>query len=346
MTPEILIAGAMLGALVLYALSAGADFGGGVWDLLAGGRDRAAQRALVAKAIGPIWEANHVWLILVIVLLFSAFPPAFARIATVLHTPILLLLLSIVMRGVAFTFRHYDSRRDEVQRRWGVLFSAGSVAAPFLLGAIVATLATGDTAGYEGRTFGETAPLWLGAWPVTVGVFTLALFAYLAAVYLCVEARESANDTTSLVPAFRARALAAWLASGLLAIFLFFQARGQAPEVARGLTSHSWSIPLLLLTVIASLLALHGLVAGLFRFARAAAAVQVSLIVLGWGASQYPWLVVGEHSITSAAAHPRVLWTLVWALVAGSVLLFPSLYFLFRSFKGDRPFSPVDKGLP
>lgn len=341
--PALLVAAAMLGALVFYALSGGADFGGGIWDLAASGRDRAAQRALIARAIGPIWEANHVWLILVIVLLFSAFPPAFARIATVLHTPILLLLLAIVLRGVAFTFRHYDSHRDAVQRRWSVLFSSGSIAAPFLMGAIVAALASGKAAAYEGTTFGETAPLWLGVWPVTVGAFALALFAYLAAVYLCVEAQESSREEASLVAPFRARALAAWLASGLLAIFLFFEAEYEAPEIARGLTRHVWSLPLLGATLAASLLALHGLIAGLFRLARAAAAAQVTLIVLGWGGSQYPWLVAGELSIEDSAAHPRVLWTLLAALVAGSVLLLPSLYYLFRSFKGERPFSPLDR---
>jgi cytochrome d ubiquinol oxidase subunit II len=181
---------------------------------------------------------------------------------------------------------------------------------------------------------------------VTVGAFTVALFSYLAAVYLCVEARESEKDGDSLVPAFRARALAAWLSSALLAVFLFFESRSWAPEIARGLTMHSWSLPLLGVTAAASLLALHGLITGLFRFARAAAAAQVTLIVLGWGGSQYPWLIVGEHTLADSAAHPRVLKALLIALVAGSVLLLPSLYYLFRSFKGARPFSPVDRSAP
>jgi cytochrome d ubiquinol oxidase subunit II len=333
MTAALLLGGAMLGALVLYALTAGADFGGGVWDLLASGRSRRAQRALIERAIGPIWEANHVWLILVLVLLFAAFPPAFARIATVLHAPILLLLLCVVARGVAFTFRHYDVRRGAVERRWGALFSAGSAGAPFLMGTIVGALTSGRTREFAGATLGEPTALWLGLWPVAVGVFTLALFAYLAAVYLCVEARDEGGAT---VPAFQTRALVAWLASALLAVLLLFAARRWAPEVAHGLTSHLWSLPCLAATLAASLLALHGLVRRRFRLARAAAATQVALIVLGWGGSQYPWLVVGEHTLAGAAAHPSVLRALLIALAVGSALLFPSLYYLYRAFKGQR----------
>jgi hypothetical protein len=115
---EIVIAGAMLVSLTFYALLAGADYGGGVWDLFARGSRANEQRALIAHAIGPIWEANHVWLILVVVILFTAFPPAFATITTALHIPLTLLLIGIVLRGSAFTFRTYDSQRDNVQRRW------------------------------------------------------------------------------------------------------------------------------------------------------------------------------------------------------------------------------------
>ena len=120
--PEV-AAGAMVLALVAYLLMGGADFGGGAWDLLARGARRDAQRALVADAIGPIWEANHVWLILVVVLLFTCFPTGFARITTVLHVPLTLMLVGIVLRGSAFTFRAYDAREDADQRRWGTTFA-------------------------------------------------------------------------------------------------------------------------------------------------------------------------------------------------------------------------------
>ena len=120
---EVIVAGLMLVALIFYALLAGADFGGGVWDLLATGPRAERQRALIADAIGPIWEANHVWLILVVVILFTAFPPAFAAIMTALHIPLTLMLIGIVLRGAAFTFRTYDTQDNDVQRRWSRVFA-------------------------------------------------------------------------------------------------------------------------------------------------------------------------------------------------------------------------------
>src|SRR5216683_6146440 len=113
----------MIAALIIYALLGGADYGGGVWDLFAFGRRAPAQRALIADAIGPVWEANHVWLVLVLVILFTAFPPAFAAISTALHIPLTLLLIGIVLRGTTFTFRAHDVKRDDVQRRWSLVFS-------------------------------------------------------------------------------------------------------------------------------------------------------------------------------------------------------------------------------
>ena len=140
---ETIIAGMMIASLVLYALLGGADYGGGVWDLFAFGPRARQQRALIAEAISPVWEANHVWLILVIVILFTAFPPAFAAIATALHIPITLLLIGIVLRGTAFTFRTYDVQRDDVQRRWSLLFSISSIITPVLLGITLGAIASG-----------------------------------------------------------------------------------------------------------------------------------------------------------------------------------------------------------
>ena len=137
---EHVIAAVMVGGLVLYVLGGGADFGGGVWDLLASGPRKDAQRALIERSIGPIWEANHVWFIFVFVLFFSAFPPAFATLVTALFTPLTLYAMGLVMRGSAFTFRHYES--DPVRRRrFGALFSAASIGCPFILGAMGAALA-------------------------------------------------------------------------------------------------------------------------------------------------------------------------------------------------------------
>ncbi len=342
--PEILVGGFLLVALVFYALTGGADYGGGVWDLLAAGRTRNRQRALIEQAIGPIWEANHVWLILVVTVLFTCFPRAFSVIATALHVPIALLLLGIVLRGATFTFRAYDSRRDVVQRRWGAVFSGASVVTPVLLGMVVGALASGRIAVRDGVAVGGWIAPWAGRWPLLCGFFTLACFSYLAAVYLCVEAREQElkEGETPLTRPFRARALASWLAVALLASFLFFEARLHAPRIAAGLTARWFSWPLLVATGACAMLALHMLITDRFRWARFFAAGQVALIVLGWGASQYPYLVVPDLTIWNTAAPQVMLKLVVWALVIGSALLVPSLWYLFRCFKGEHPFSPIE----
>jgi len=141
LTPAFAIALAIMVSLNAYVLLAGADFGGGVWDLLATGPRRERQRQLIASAMGPVWEANHVWLILVVVLLFTCFPPVFSRLAILLHIPLSLMLVGIVLRGSAFTFRSYDSRADLAQRRWGRVFSISSLVTPLLLGVMVGTIA-------------------------------------------------------------------------------------------------------------------------------------------------------------------------------------------------------------
>ena len=146
-----LIAGVILIALNGYMLLAGADFGGGVWDLLASGPRRDRQRELIATAIGPVWEANHVWLILVVVLLFTCFPIAFSRVAVGLHIPLTLMVLGIVLRGSAFIFRSYDTHHDVAQRRWGRTFSIASLLTPFLLGVCVGADCIGACSSSAGR---------------------------------------------------------------------------------------------------------------------------------------------------------------------------------------------------
>src|SRR6266403_592655 len=180
----------MTAALIIYALLGGADYGGGVWDLLASGKRAPAQRALIAQAIGPVWEANHVWLILVLVVLFTAFPPAFAAISIALHIPLTLLLIGVVLRGTTFTFRAYDVRRDDVQRRWSLVFSISSIITPMLLGIVLGAIASGTIRVKDGVVVSGFLKPWLAPFPFAVGLFALSLFAFLAAVFLTVESTE------------------------------------------------------------------------------------------------------------------------------------------------------------
>src|SRR6476469_113232 len=230
--PEILAAIIVL-SLNAYVLTGGADFGGGVWDLLARGPRRAAQRALIASQIGPIWEANHVWLILVVVLLSTAFPAAFAALGIVLHVPLSLMLIGIVLRGSSFVFRSYGARDDATQQRWGRVFAMASVLTPVLLGIVVGAVATGDAGAAADRlvaardvSYASTylAP-WLAPFPLAMGALALAMFAFLAAVYLAL-----ATDDAALREDFRRRALGAEVAMFIAAFGGLAVAHATAPQ--------------------------------------------------------------------------------------------------------------------
>ncbi len=332
------IAAIIVVALMAYALLAGADFGGGVWDLLASGPRRQAQRDLIAHAIGPIWEANHVWLIIVVVLLFSCFPAAFARLAVVLHIPFTLLLIGIVMRGSAFTFRTYDSAHSAVQERWGRVFAIASVVTPLLLGVAVGAIVSERVGrapiGMPGATFAQQyIDPWLTVFAVSVGALALALFAFLAAVYLTVEA----SADLSLQDDFRRRALGAAAAVFATAAVALLTAHLTAPRVRDALVMNAWAIPFHLATGAAAIAAIAALYVRAYQAARVAAAMQVVLILSGWAIAQYPYIVPPDLTIQNAAAPRATLVLILSALAAGGLVLFPSLAYLFRVFKGIRP---------
>src|SRR5437899_10493396 len=249
-----ILAAVMIAALIIYALLGGADYGGGVWDLLASGKRAPAQRALIAQAIGPVWEANHVWLILVLVILFTAFPPAFAAISIALHIPLTLLLIGIVLRGTTFTFRAHDAQSDDVQRRWSLLFSIASIITPVLLGIVLGAIASGTIRVENGVVVSGFLGSWLVPFPFAVGFFALSLFAFLAAVYLTVETSDHA-----LQEDFRLRALIAGLAVGILALSVFLLARTGAPTVRAAISRSWWALGLHLFTAIFAMGAFYAL---------------------------------------------------------------------------------------
>jgi cytochrome bd ubiquinol oxidase subunit II len=334
MSLELLVAGAMLVSLTLYSLLGGADYGGGVWDLFARGPRANDQRALIAHAIGPIWEANHVWLILVIVILFTAFPHAFATIATALHIPLSLLLIGIVLRGSAFTFRTYGSQRDSVQRRWSYVFSIASIVTPVFLGVIVGAIASGTIHLENGSVASGFIRPWLAPFPFAVGFFALSLFAFLAAVYLTLETTDR-----GLQDDFRLRALVSGVAVGALALIVFLLSGTYAPKIRAGITASLWAIPLHIATAVCALGAFGALWRRKYGLARLCAAGQVTLILWGWALAQFPYLVEPNIMIQSAAAPPATLRLLLLALGAGALILFPSFYYLFRVFKGQTAFA-------
>jgi len=322
------LAGVLMVCLTLYALGAGADFGGGVWDMLARGPRAKAQRDTIAHAIGPIWESNHIWLILVVVVLFVAFPVAFAALATALHVPLTLMLVGIVLRGSAFVFRGYGGQDDAMQLRWGRIFAMASVVTPVLLGACAGAVASGKIRVRDGRVVTDFVSEWLAPFPLAIGLFTLTLFAFLAAVYLTLETEDLA-----LREDFRARALVAAVAVGAIAWVSFLLAGTGAPAIRKGLAREWWSLPFHLVTGLVSVSAMAALWTRRYPLARALAMIQVTLILWGWGLAQFPYLIGPDLSFEAAAAPDSVLRPLLIALAAGAVPTLPALAYLLRVFK-------------
>jgi cytochrome d ubiquinol oxidase subunit II len=327
---ETLIAAVMLASLILYALMGGADYGGGMWDLLASGTRAQRQRHAIVEAIAPIWEANHVWLILVIVLLFSGFPRAFSVTMIALHIPITAMLIGIVLRGSAFVFRKYDSTEGAVQRRWSTIFGITSFFTPFFQGLTMGALTTGNIHFVADRVTTSFFAGWLTPFALTCGLFALALFAFLAATYMTVDTQ----DQPDLQNDFRLRATWAQTALIPLAIIVFVTSKSGAPLMYQGLTN--WWAPLLLgWTALSAITAALALWSRRFYLARIAAVAQVTFILLGWGLAQFPHLVTPDVTIQNAAAPESTLKLLLMALGAGTVVLLPSLFYLFQIFKAE-----------
>jgi cytochrome d ubiquinol oxidase subunit II len=323
--PVLLLSATLVLSLTAYALLGGADYGGGLWDLLATGRTAERQRATIAHAIGPVWEANHVWLIIAIVVLFTGFPRAFAQVSIYLHIPLLLVLAGIVLRGSAFVFRAYGPDDPRHERFWGRIFAVASTATPFFLGVIVGAVTEGRLPASPEGTFGAVflAP-WMTPFTFAVGAFTLALFGYLAVVYLTLEAHDTEERA-----AFRSRALTSGVVVAVLAATVLALA---APEVRRGLVEAPWAVPLHAATGACAVAALVFLWLERFASARAAAAAQVVLIIWGWALAQYPYAIRPHLTLAASAAPANVQVLLLEVLGAGALILLPSLLYLFGLF--------------
>lgn len=314
-------------ALVIYALSGGADLGVGLWSLLAGGQRREAQRSAIVRAIGPIWEANHVWLIFVIVVLFSGFSRAFAVLSTALHIPIALVLLGLVLRGSAYVFHAYGIQGEAATRRWQALFGWASIVTSLALGLVVGGISSGEIRVRGNDVTSGFWSGWLTPFSFSVGFFTLALFALLAAVYLSAETDGLVADD------FRRRALAMEGICALLAALVFVLAADGAPGLYERLASSTWTWPVQLATAAAAGSAILLLLRKRMRLARYAVALQVALVLLGWGLSLRGYFIPPDVTLARATTHPEILPTLALVLALGSVVLGPALAYLFWIFK-------------
>ena len=296
--------------VVAYAVLGGADFGGGVWDLLAAGPRRDARRRLIASTMGPVWEANHVWLVFVLIGLFSGFPIAFGALARMLAVPLAIALLGIVLRGAAFVFRQYGGAPAA---GWGRVFAVASTLAPASLGYCAGAIAVGRVG---------------GAFPIAAGVLALACCAYLAAVFLCREALV--RDVPVLAADFRRRALASAVVTGALAGLALVVLGRDAPGLASDLVAGA---PVLVaLSAVGGLGSIAALVARRYRTARGFAVVAVGAVVAGWGVAQYPVLVPPALTVAQAAAPAQTLPVTLGVLVAGFAVTVPALALLFVIF--------------
>ncbi|MFI0350794.1 cytochrome d ubiquinol oxidase subunit II [Actinomadura sp. 9N407] len=326
MLPEIMLVVLWIG-LSAYVLFGGADFGGGVWDLLAGGSERGRpQRSLVEHSIGPVWETNHVWLIFVIVVTWTGVPSVFAAIASTLYIPLTLVALGIIARGAAFAFRKASTELWQ-QRLFGATFAFSSVVTPFFLGTVAGAIASGRVP--PGVAEGDLITSWLNPTSLICGSLAVGVAAYLAAVFLTRDAERGGEP--ELAEAFRKRALIAGAVVGVLSAVGLLVLHADAGPLFDELTTGR-GLPLLIVSIVAGLASLVLLWRRAYVAVRVTAALAVVGLLWGWGLGQYPHLLPGVD-VDEAAATDAVLAASLGALAVGALLLLPSLWWLYATFQ-------------
>lgn len=310
--------------ITAYVLLGGADFGGGFWDLLAGSaRGGAAMRARIEHSIGPVWEANHVWLIFALVVVWTGFPEVFSSISSTLYIPLTVAAFGIILRGSAFAFRKAVTELFW-QRIFGAAFALSSVLTPFFLGTVAGAIAAGRVP--VGQARGDIVASWLNPTSALGGVLAVEVCAYLAAVYLTGDARR--DGETELAEAFRRRAVVMGVVTGITALAGIAVLHADAPRLFAGLTGRG--LGLIVATALFGAVSLALLVQRRFVAVRVTAACAVVAVLWGWGVAQYPDVLVGAATVDGAAAAHDTLLALVACLAGGSLLLLPSLALLYR----------------
>lgn len=313
--------------LMAYAVTGGADLGVGVWSLLASGPRKEQQREALRKAIAPIWEVNHIWLIFLIVVMFSAFSRAFAAISVALHIPLGLALIGIVLRGSAYVFHAYGIQRERSRADWDRVFAWASCVTPLFLGLVVGGVSSGQIRIAGGQVTSGFFAGWTSPFAASVGFFSLALFAMLSAVYLAADTQGELRDD------FRRRALGMQVVAAAFAGATFLLAGRYAPLFHRNLTESPWTGWLQLMTASAALGTIALLILRSVAWARVTAAALVASVVLGWGLGMRGHFMISEMPLERSIPNPEVLKPLVIALSIGSILLIPALGYLFWVFK-------------
>ena len=308
--------------VTLYAIFGGADFGAGVWDLLAGGGERAQRvRDQIDRSIGPVWEANHVWLIFVLVVLWTAFPTAFSAVMTTLYIPLAVAALGIVLRGSGFAFRH--ALPGAVQGTATRIFGVASVLTPFFMGTVVGAVASGEV---PAAGDGDPTASWTGFLPLVTGALFVAVAAYTAAIFLVRDSGAAGDE--DLRDYFARRALIVAVLAGVAAVLGVIALRQDARFVYDGLTS--WpGIVLVVLSGVCGLAALGLLVTDRNRGLRVAAVGAGVAMIWGYFAAAFPYLLPTSLTISDAAGASATLTEVIVVFGAAAVLVVPSLILLY-----------------
>jgi cytochrome bd ubiquinol oxidase subunit II len=319
-----------------YAILGGADFGAGFWDLIAGGDERGARpRALIDRVLTPVWEANHVWLIFMLVITWTAFGEAFAAIMTTLAVPLWLAALGIVLRGAGFAFRHV-ARGLPRRRALGATFALSSLLTPFFMGTVAGAIATGRV---PARGAGDRVTSWLNITSIGIGALLVAGCAHVAAVLLVSDARRAGD--TGLERYFRARALAAGVAAGAIALADLVLLRAHARELFDDLLAGA--LPLVLLSALCGTAALVQLARG-GGGTRPLAVGALASVIFAWGVAQYPDVLPGALTIDQAAAAPATLTALLAVVACAVVVVGPALALLLSLHQREALSSPERDG--
>jgi cytochrome d ubiquinol oxidase subunit II len=311
--------------ITAYAVLGGADFGGGFWDLTAGGDERGGRvRGMVQRSMSPVWEANHVWLIFVLVIVWTAFPVAFGSMFSTLQIPLFLAAIGIIFRGTAFALRGHAATIREA-RVIGATFALSSVLVPFFLGATLGAVASGRVP--VGNQAGDTVTSWLNPTGALIGVLSVLTGAYLAAVWLAGDSVDA--GLPDLARAFRARALGAGIVTGAVAIAGLAVLRSDARALFDGLTSGG-GLAAVVVSALAGAATLWLVYDERYELARWTSAAAVAAITVGWVLAQSPYVLPPRLTLDEAAAPDSTLLTLLIGMGIGALLLVPSLFYLYR----------------
>ena len=319
----------LFAAITTYAIFGGADFGAGFWDLSAGGTKRGERpREVIDHAIAPVWEANHVWLIFVFVVLWTCFPEAYASITLTMFVPLTLAALGIVLRGASFAFRKYSATLGQA-RLFGVMFAGSSLITPFFLGTVAGAIASGRVPAEGG---GDVWGSWLNPTSLFGGAIAVGTCCFLAGAFLTADAARA--DHPDLTEQLRRRTLVLGLVTGLVVFAALVPLDRDAPTLAAGLEGRA--APLIIASGLAGAGTLVLLFQRRYQPARLTAVAAVATVVLGWGIAQYPWMLVDEVTIADAAGAPATLSALLIVVALAGVIVLPALAYLLWLTQSER----------